>query len=98
MDTADWSMRSEGKPMGTCPCGEPLDGHHHWDGYWSWRGRQQLIEAMFPELRARVTQPKIHYELQRREVLTVLEYAAYLTMARTLGPNYHAIAVLGANY
>ncbi len=32
---------------------------------------------------------------RRREVLTVLEYAAYLTTARALGPAHHAIAVLG---
>ncbi len=44
---------------------------------------------------ARVTRPKIQRELQRREVLTVLEYAAYLTTARALGPAHHAIAVLG---
>src|SRR3712207_971642 len=44
---------------------------------------------------ARVARPKIHQELQRREVLTVLEYAAYLTAARALGPTHHAIAVLG---
>ncbi len=44
---------------------------------------------------ARVTRPKIPRELQRREVLTVLEYAAYLTTARALGPTHHAIAVLG---
>lgn len=43
----------------------------------------------------RIARPKVHYELQRREVLTVLEYAAYLTAARALGPNHHAIAVLG---
>jgi integrase/recombinase XerD len=34
-------------------------------------------------------------ELQRREVLTVLEYAAFLTAARSLGPTHHVIAVLG---
>jgi integrase/recombinase XerD len=34
-------------------------------------------------------------ELQRCEVLTVLEYAAFLTAARALGPTHHAIAVLG---
>ena len=44
---------------------------------------------------ARVTRPKIQRELQRREVLTVLEYAAFLTTARDLGPTHHAIAVLG---
>jgi integrase/recombinase XerD len=38
--------------------------------------------------------PKVHRELQRREVLTVLEYAAFLHTARELGPNEHAIAVL----
>ena len=42
----------------------------------------------------RITRPKVHRELQRREVLTVLEFAAYLTAARTLGPTHHAIAVL----
>lgn len=44
---------------------------------------------------ARVTRPKIQRELQRREVLTVLEYAAFLTTARDLTPTHHAIAVLG---
>jgi integrase/recombinase XerD len=44
---------------------------------------------------ARVTRPKIQRELQRREVLSVLEYAAFLTTARVLGPSHHAIAVLG---
>src|SRR4051794_24984410 len=44
---------------------------------------------------ARITRPKVLRELQRREVLTVLEYAAFLTAARTLGPTHHAIAVLG---
>jgi integrase/recombinase XerD len=44
---------------------------------------------------ARITRPKIQRELQRREVLTVLEYAAFLTTARALGPTHHAIAVLG---
>jgi integrase/recombinase XerD len=44
---------------------------------------------------ARVSRPKIQRELQHREVLTVLEYAAFLTTARDLGPTYHAIAVLG---
>jgi len=44
---------------------------------------------------ARVTRPKIQRELQRREVLTVLEYAAFLSTARQLGPTHHAIAVLG---
>ena len=44
---------------------------------------------------ARVTRPKIQRELQRREVLTVLEYAAFLTAARSRGASHHAIAVLG---
>src|SRR3954452_21286640 len=44
---------------------------------------------------ARVTRPRLQRELQRREVLTVLEYAAFLTTARQLGPTHHAIAVLG---
>ena len=44
---------------------------------------------------ARVTRPKIQREWQRREVLTILEYAAFLTTARSLGPSHHAIAVLG---
>jgi integrase/recombinase XerD len=43
---------------------------------------------------ARITRPKVHPELQRREVLSVLEYAAYLAAARELGPVEHAIAVL----
>jgi integrase/recombinase XerD len=38
---------------------------------------------------ARVTRPKIQRELQRREVLTVLGYAAFLTIARDLGPTHH---------
>jgi integrase/recombinase XerD len=44
---------------------------------------------------ARIARPKVLRELQRREVLTVLEYAAFLTTARALGPTHHAIAVLG---
>src|SRR3954466_1879102 len=44
---------------------------------------------------ARIPRPTVLRELQRREVLTVLEYAAFLTAARTLGPTHHAIAVLG---
>ena len=44
---------------------------------------------------ARIPQPKVLRELQRREVLTVLEHAAFLTAARALGPTHHAIAVLG---
>lgn len=43
---------------------------------------------------ARIRRPKVHRELQHREVLTVLEYAAFLHTARELGPNEHAIAVL----
>lgn len=44
---------------------------------------------------ARVTRPKVHTELQHREVLSALEFAVYLAAARELGPNEHAIAVLG---
>jgi integrase/recombinase XerD len=44
---------------------------------------------------ARIARPKVLRELQRRAVLTVLEYAAFLTAARSLGPTHHAIAVLG---
>jgi integrase/recombinase XerC/integrase/recombinase XerD len=44
---------------------------------------------------ARIARPKVLRELQRREVLTVLEYPAFLTTARALGPTQHAIAVLG---
>jgi integrase/recombinase XerD len=44
---------------------------------------------------ARIPRPKVLRELQHREVLTVLEYAAFLTAARALGPTHHAIAVLG---
>jgi len=43
---------------------------------------------------ARISRPKVHREMQRREVLTVLEYAAFLHTARQLGPAEHAIAVL----
>lgn len=43
---------------------------------------------------ARITRPKVHRELQRREVLTVLEFAAYLSTAEHMGPVEHAIAVL----
>lgn len=42
---------------------------------------------------ARIARPKVHRELQHREVLSVLEYAAFL-VARQLGPTEHAIAVL----
>jgi integrase/recombinase XerD len=52
-------------------------------------------ELVAPNPCARVTRPKIHREMQRREVLTVLEYAAFLTTARHLTPSHHAIAVLG---
>jgi integrase/recombinase XerD len=41
---------------------------------------------------ARIARPKVLRELQHREVL---EYAAFLTAARALGPTHHAIAVLG---
>jgi integrase/recombinase XerD len=44
---------------------------------------------------ARIARPRVRRALQRREVLTVLEYAAFLTAARALGPTHHAIAVLG---
>jgi len=44
---------------------------------------------------ARIPRPKVHRELQRREVLTVLEYVGYLVAARALSPTHHAIAVLG---
>src|SRR3954451_9310243 len=44
---------------------------------------------------ARIPRPTVLRELQRREVLTGLEYAAFLTAARALGPTHHAIAVLG---
>jgi integrase/recombinase XerD len=44
---------------------------------------------------ARIPPPNVHRELQRREVLTVLQYAGYLTVARSLGPAHHAIAVQG---
>src|SRR4051812_14036934 len=43
----------------------------------------------------RIPRPKVLRELQHREVHTVVEYAAFLTAARALGPTYHAIAVLG---
>ena len=44
---------------------------------------------------ARIPRPKVLRQLQHREVLTVLEYAAFLTTARVLGTSHHAIAVLG---
>src|SRR3954466_4824999 len=44
---------------------------------------------------ARIPRPTVLRELQRREVLTVLEYAAFLTAARLLGPTHHVIAVIG---
>jgi integrase/recombinase XerD len=44
---------------------------------------------------ARIARPKVLRELKRREVVTVPEYAAFLTAARALGPTHHAIAVLG---
>jgi integrase len=37
----------------------------------------------------------VHRHLQRREVLTVLEYGRLPDVARPLGPTHHAIAVLG---
>ena len=37
---------------------------------------------------ARIARPKVHWELQRREVLTVLQYAAFLTAAHSLGPTH----------
>lgn len=43
----------------------------------------------------RVRRPKIQVDLQERTVLTALEYAAFLTAAQAIGPNEHAIAVLG---
>jgi integrase/recombinase XerD len=44
---------------------------------------------------ARIARPKVLREPQHREVVTVPEYAAFLTAARALGPTHHAIAVLG---
>lgn len=43
---------------------------------------------------ARIPRPKVHRELQHREVLTVLEYAAMLSVARRMGPNEHLIMML----
>lgn len=42
----------------------------------------------------RIRRPKVHHQLQRREVLTILEYAAYLQAAKAMGPTAHGIAVL----
>ena len=44
---------------------------------------------------ARVRRPVIHREGQRRTYLTPLEYAAFLTTARTMGPDAHAVAAIG---
>src|SRR3954453_2968975 len=44
---------------------------------------------------ARIPRPTVLRELQRREVLPVLESAAFPPAARALGPTHHAIAVLG---
>jgi integrase/recombinase XerC/integrase/recombinase XerD len=58
--------------------------------------RLAYVEELIPTNPcARIPRPKVHRDLQRREVLTVLEYAVYLTAARALGPTHHAIAVLG---
>jgi integrase/recombinase XerD len=55
--------------------------------------REENLVAV--DLCTRIARPKVLRELQRREALTVLEYAAFLTAARALGPTHHAIAVLG---
>jgi integrase/recombinase XerD len=58
--------------------------------------RLAYVEELIPTNPcARIPRPKVHRDLQRREVLTVLEYTAYLTAARALEPTHHAIAVLG---
>src|SRR3954454_10071837 len=44
---------------------------------------------------ARISPPKGDRELQRGELLTVLQYAAFLSTARALGTTHHAVAVLG---
>lgn len=44
---------------------------------------------------ARVRRPVIHREGQRRHYLTPLEYAAFLTTARVMGPDAHAVAAIG---
>lgn len=53
--------------------------------------QEELIER---DPCVRIQRPPVHSELQRREVLSVLEFAAYLATARDLGPNEHGIAVL----
>lgn len=44
---------------------------------------------------ARVRRPTIHREGQRRTYLTPLEFAAFLTAARVMGPDAHAVAAIG---
>lgn len=43
----------------------------------------------------RVRRPLIHREGQRRTFLTPLEYAAFLTAARAMSPDAHAVAAIG---
>lgn len=43
----------------------------------------------------RVKRPVIHREGQRRTWLNPLEYAAFLTAARAMGPDEHAVAAVG---
>jgi integrase/recombinase XerD len=44
---------------------------------------------------ARVRRPTIHREGQARTFLTPLEFAAFLTTARAMGPDAHAVAAIG---
>jgi integrase/recombinase XerD len=67
----------------------------HYDAVASIYRPAQEEELIDHNLCARISRPKVHRELQRREVLTVLEYAAFLSTARALGSTHHAIAVLG---
>lgn len=46
MDLTDWPTDADGRPLGACPCGEPLDGHHHWPGYWQWCAQEQQRQLL----------------------------------------------------
>src|SRR3954447_4769014 len=90
-----------GGPTWSCGCtrsptpGCPGPRSPHYDAVASLYRLAYEEELVAANPCARVARPKIHRELQRREVLTVLEYAAFLTTARHLTPSHHAIAVLG---
>lgn len=33
-----------------CPCGQPRDGHLHWEGYWRHRANQLLADRLTERL------------------------------------------------